>query len=739
MKLARRRAILVALIFVLTVGGWAVDLNTPLGVSDWVGYFIALILSVFVGARVLPFQLAAGFSMMMLVGFFLKPSGINPHLALLSRLTGVGVMWVVAFVIWLRKGADHERLILSRAVEQSPAAVVITNKDGNIEYVNPKFTALTGYSCQEVIGSNPRILKSGETAPAEYKGLWETISAGREWRGEFHNRKKNGELFWEMASITPILNMSGKITHYLAVKEDITDRKRAEQKLNEAFNFEQKIISNASVGIIVYKASGGCLLANEAAARIINATIPQLLKQNFRTIASWHSSGMLAAAEDALAKGESREIEPHFISTFGQEVWLVCHFTPFIQNGEAHLLFIFTDVTEKKKLEAQLLRAQRMESIGTLAGGIAHDLNNVLTPLLLAVQILKEKTQDADSQKILGTLEANVYRGARLVKQVLAFGRGVRGDSITVQPKIICEGIKRIINETFPKSIVFEFQSPDDLWTVTGDPTQIEQVLLNLCVNARDAMPEGGKLSIKMENIVLDEVYAFGHLGAKPGRYVVISVMDTGEGMTKEIQDRIFEPFFTTKPSGKGTGLGLSTTLGIIKSHGGFINCYSELGRGTLFKIYLPATVNAAKIALARETAPLPLGNNELVLIVDDEEPVRILAQKTLEKYGYRVLVAADGTQAINLFNSHRDEIAVVITDMAMPIMDGLATIKALKAINPNVKLVSSSGLDLDSRIAMTKNDDVRHFIPKPYTAEAMLKVLHEVVQGPPKGPSTTN
>jgi nitrogen-specific signal transduction histidine kinase/CheY-like chemotaxis protein len=437
---------------------------------------------------------------------------------------------------------------------------------------------------------------------------------------------------------------------------------------------------------------------------------------------------MLQFAEETLARKEPRHCESNLLSTFGKEVSLVCHFSPFVQNGEPHLLLVFNDVTEKKKLEAQFLRAQRMESIGTLAGGIAHDLNNVLAPLLISVQLLRDKVTDADGRKLITTLEANINRGADLVKQVLTFGRGIKGERVMIQIKHIALEIKGIVRETFPKSVRLQMEIAPDLWKISGDATQIEQVMLNLCVNARDAMPDGGTLSIRLENTMLDETYAGANLEARPGRFVVVSVADTGAGMTREVQDRIFEPFFTTKEHGKGTGLGLSTTLAIVKSHGGFIHCYSEPGKGSTFRVYFPVG-DAPDVEPATAQPPgLLRGRNEMVLVVDDEEPIRNIVKQILERYGYRVLLAANGAEAVKLYTSRRKEIAAVITDMAMPVMDGPATIAALKTINPGIKIIASSGFDPGNEAGSA----TRHFIAKPYTAEAVLNMLHEVLQESP-------
>ena len=735
MSSKRLRVTALLAIPVLAMGIFVADLFTPLGITDWVWYVIPLLLSVYIGTRFLPYLLAAIFSILVLAGFFFPSPGVDPRLALISRCMGIGVIWLMAVLIHQRRQAGEEMRKLSCAVEQSPASIVITDRAGNIEYVNPRFTEVTGYSFREVRGKNPRFLKSGEMPPEDYRQLWETITAGREWRGEFHNRKKGGELFWESVSISPIFDAAGHITHFLATKEDITERKRTANHLTETLDFNQKIISAASVGIVVFKASGRCVLANEAAARIINATVPQMLAQDFRQLESWRVSGLLQIAEETLAGGKPRPCEPHFITTFGKEVWLVCHFTPFVLGNEPHLLLLFIDVTEKKKLEAQFLRSQRMESIGTLAGGIAHDLNNILTPILVSVQMLKEKVTDDDGLKLLETLETNVQRGAGLVKQVLGFGRGVQGERAAIHPGHIAREIRRIIDETFPKSVTSEFRSAADLWTITGDPTQLHQVLLNLCVNARDAMPNGGQLSIQIENTMFDETYAGMNPEAHAGPYVHITVTDTGTGIPKEIQDKIFDPFFTTKEPGKGTGLGLSTTLAIVKNHGGFIHCHSEPGKGSRFEVYFPANISR-KVEGNTTTSEtrLPRGHNELVLVVDDEEPIRNIARKTLERFGYRVLLAADGAEAVSLYAPRQREISVVVTDMLMPIMDGPATIVALKNINPDVKIVSSSGLASQGGVAKAMNAGVLRFIPKPYTAATMLTTLHEVLNGKDKG-----
>ncbi len=387
------------------------------------------------------------------------------------------------------------------------------------------------------------------------------------------------------------------------------------------------------------------------------------------------------------------------------------------------------DITESKQFEAQLLRSQRMESIGTLAGGIAHDLNNVLAPIMMSIELLKLQEKDALRLDILSTIEGSAKRGADMVKQVLSFARGVEGRQVAVQVGHLLKEIEKIANETFLKSIQVRCNIQPGLWVVQGDPTQLHQVLLNLCVNARDAMPTGGILNLAASNVMLDENCSAISTEARPGPHVLIKVEDSGTGMPPEVLERIFEPFFTTKELGKGTGLGLSTTLAIIKGHHGFLHVNSESGNGTQFQLYLPADGSQSAPAVQSPEVVLPRGNGELVLVVDDEITVRQIIKQTLEAFDYRVLLASDGVEASTLFTAHQEEIAVVLTDMMMPVMDGLATIQVLMRMNPQVRIIAASGLGVKDMVAKAMGAGVKHFIPKPYSAETLLQTLAQVLQ----------
>ncbi|QFS48325.1 ATP-binding protein [Nostoc sphaeroides] len=399
------------------------------------------------------------------------------------------------------------------------------------------------------------------------------------------------------------------------------------------------------------------------------------------------------------------------------------------------ILVVDTDITQKKQLEKQLLRAQRMESIGTLASGIAHDLNNVLSPILMSVHLLKSKIGDQQINQMLSIIENNAKRGADLVKQVLSFTRGIEGNvqgqaatrqCTVLQVKHLLLEMQQIISQTFPKSIAVYTEIQEELLPICADSTQLHQVLINLCLNARDAMPTGGNLTISAENIWIDETYASMHIDAKVGAYIVLTVADTGLGINSEILDRIFEPFFTTKELGKGTGLGLSTVIRIIKEHDGFITVSSFVGKGTKFKVYLPA-VNQVPIELLEDTA-IPTGSGECILVVDDETAIQEITKTSLENYNYTAMTAGDGIEALAIYAQHKDKISAAIIDMMMSKMDGATTIRTLQDINPLLPIIVVSGLVTSEQVPIDKTDEHTAFLPKPYTTQELLKTLHAVI-----------
>jgi PAS domain S-box-containing protein len=504
------------------------------------------------------------------------------------------------------------------------------------------------------------------------------------------------------------------------------ERKQNEQKIRE----QAALLDVATDAIFVQDLDKKILFWNKAAELLYKWKKEEAIGKKASEL--WQEKDLLKlqTALSILMRNRAWEGELQQITKTGQEITVESRWTLVKDFDHATQCFLVvnTDITQKKLLESQFLRAQRLESIGTLASGIAHDLNNVLAPILMTAQLLESQLHDERSQRLLPILISNAKRGANLVKQVLSFTRGMEGDRTLLQLKHIVREIQQVIRETFPKSLEVSTCIPSNLWTIYGDATQLHQVLMNLCVNARDAMPNGGTLTICAENFLVDENYARMHLDAQVGSYIAITVSDTGVGIAPEILDRIFEPFYTTKEFGKGTGLGLSTVLGIIKSHGGFINVYSEIGKGSQFKVFLPAQQTPE--TLEEPEKELPSGNGELILVVDDEDSIRDITKTSLEIHNYKAITACDGIEAIALYAEHRDEISVVLTDMLMPSMDGLTTIRTLKKINPNVKIIAVSGLASTEKVNAAADIGVKAFLSKPYTAKQLLQTIGVVKSG---------
>jgi PAS domain S-box-containing protein len=499
---------------------------------------------------------------------------------------------------------------------------------------------------------------------------------------------------------------------------DITDRKHAQQKIQEQAN----LLAIATDAIYVYDRNNQIVFWNQAAEKLYDCPADEIIGEDWRQLLMPDSLAQL----EALPLTDTWQGEIAKRTQMGKEIMVMSRRSVIFDDaGEiVSFLTVDTDITEKKQLESQFLRAQRLESLGMLAGGIAHDLNNVLTPIIGIIQLLPIKINNLDLQtkKLLEILDESAHRGANLVKQILSFTRGVEGKTTNVQVGHLLAETQKIIQETFPKNIDFSLDLPSNLWLTAADATLLHQVFMNLCVNARDAMPKGGSLHIIAENLEIDENYARMNIEAKIGSYIVITIADTGMGIPPEILDRIFDPFFTTKDVGKGTGLGLSTVIGVIKSHQGFINVYSEIGKGTRFKIYLVATEDQTIEPVVK---PQPLfGRDELILIVDDEMAIQSVTKATLETHGYRTLVANDGIEAIALYAERKQEISAVLLDMMMPLLDSVTVIRTLSRLNPHVQIIAMSGLSTNESIAKITKEGVQAFLAKPFTAAELLQPL---------------
>jgi PAS domain S-box-containing protein len=513
---------------------------------------------------------------------------------------------------------EESRQRLSAAIEQAAEAVIITDTDGTILYVNPAFEQVTGYSLAEVVGRNARILKSGEQDDAFYRELWETITAGRVWQGRFVNKKKDGSLYTEDATITPVRNQAGEIVNFVAVKHDVT--------------------------------------------------------------------------------------------------WEIA-------------------------LEEQFRQAQKLEALGRLAGGVAHDFNNLLTVIHLSTRMLERYLRSEDPLwEHVQRIRESGERAANLTKQLLSFSRREM-----IEPRVVnlnelvsrlADMLRRIIGEHIKLLTLLD----DELWPVYVDPAQVDQVIMNLVVNARDAMLQGGTLTIETSNVVLDEAYSARHVDTQPGEYVILIISDTGVGMSEEVKARIFEPFFTTKERGKGTGLGLSTAFGIVKQNDGHIWVYSEEGRGTTFKIYLPRTKETESGSPAR-TRPLtpvrPIETEKVILIVEDNADVRNLAVTALKTHGYQVLAAKNGVEALQISLGHEGPIHLLLTDVVMPDIGGAELVEQIRAQRPETNVLYMSGYANSMMVRRGIVSEDALFLPKPFDVDALIRKVREALsEDAPSDPS---
>jgi PAS domain S-box-containing protein len=627
----------------------------------------------------------------------------------------------------LRKSEEQYRGVFASVTD----GLIIFEQDGTIVEGNPAICRMLGYTRDEFVRLKPGVFIHPDSLPL-FRSFLETVREAQPFHCEGQTIRKDG-------TIMPV-EVRGTLFHYhgrphlLAVVQDTTERRQAEEALRKSEAEFRVTFEHAGIGMALVDPDGRPLKSNRTLQQLLGYSQEELQGMAFREFTHPDDAAAdLALYRETLAgKREHYQIEKRYLRKGGEVVH--ARLTVSVvrdPTGQAqYAIGMVEDITEKKKLETQFLRAQRMESIGTLAGGIAHDLNNVLAPILMSCDLLRPEARDEESRKLLGMIKGSAERGAELVKQVLSFARGVEGRRAAVQPKyLICE-LVNIAREIFPKSIVIRSHVSKDLWMLSGDTTQLHQVLLNLCVNARDAMPAGGELTIAAENVRLETGLGDMDQEAKPGPHIVIKVSDTGTGISPEIRERIFDPFFTTKEAGKGTGLGLSTSLGIVKSHGGFIHVQSVPGKGSTFEVWLPAKTAGEPSSLQVEEAQIVRGRGELVLVVDDEASVRAITRQILEANGYSVLTAVNGTEAAAVYSQRKDEIKVILTDMMMPVMDGYALLSALLKMNPAARVIATSGLSNTEQLTKVASAGAKHFVPKPCSAERLLRSLYEILHG---------
>ena len=632
-----------------------------------------------------------------------------------------------------KKAEQDEALRLSgerfsQAFEYGPIGMALVAPDGHWLTANQSLCDLLGYSADELRHKTFQRLTHPLDIPAELELAQQTLSGEtRFYEMEKRYIHKDGHTVWVRLTTSLIRDANGHPLYFIKQVQNITESKVANEKIAE----QAALLDKTNDAITLCDMEGRLLFWNKGAEAIFGWIAEEAAIRPMKELIFKKNAGQYDEARRVTLQQGRWTSEIPVAHKDGREIVIQSHWSLIKDRADKPKAFlgISYDITDRKQIEAQLMRAQRMESIGTLAGGIAHDLNNILTPIMMSIEMLKSTTTHPRAHKIIETIELTTKRGADIVRQVLSFARGLKGDRVEVQPRHLLKDIQALIKETLPKNIQLKYSFPGECWTILGDPTQLHQILLNLCVNARDAMPDGGRLTISAENTVIDEQYASMHVEAKPGDYVAISVSDTGTGIAPGVLDKIFEPFFTTKEIGKGTGLGLSTVLAIVKSHEGFVNVSSEVGNGTTFKVHLPAIKNSSGAdSGVEERETLPRGNNETILIVDDEASILTMTSQSLEAFGYQTLCANDGVDAVSLYAQHREKIAAVLTDMAMPIMDGPATIRVLLKMNPAIKIIAASGLKSNETIAQEVDGKIKYFLNKPYSAATLLKTLRTVL-----------
>jgi two-component system cell cycle sensor histidine kinase/response regulator CckA len=508
--------------------------------------------------------------------------------------------------------------------------------------------------------------------------------------------------------------------------------RRLQQRADERIREQAALIDQANDAILVCDLQDRLTFWNRGAEVLYGWHAAEVQGQSAADVLFKARPAVLQEANQALSANGKWEGELAQVTKSGREIVVASRWKLLCDPAgqPRSKLIINTDITEKKKTEEKLLRAQRMENIGRLAGGIAHDLNNVLTPLAMGVDLLQMAYPDAPNEPLLTTLRTSVQRGTDLVRQILSFSRGFEGPRRCVQLGCLIRELTELFGRTFPKSITITASLADDLWPITGDATQMYQLLANLCINARDAMPRGGQLRISARNQRLDAQEAQRLQDLTPGLFVRLEVEDTGTGIPADQLDKIFEPFFTTKEVGKGTGLGLSTAQSIVSNHGGRLQVESTVGKGTRFTIYLPAAETPATVPAAPPRRELPGGKGELVLVVDDDPSLMHLARVALTTAGYRVLTAKDGATAVGLYAQLPQEIRLVMTDMMMPVMEGAPTVQALRRLNPDVRIIVCSGLADEGAARQATQAGAKAFLPKPYMVEALLTTVRAVLDG---------
>jgi PAS domain S-box-containing protein len=651
----------------------------------------------------------------------------------LVPVTHGGEPFVIASLVDVTERRRNEEQLrwLSLAVDQSPTSVVMTNLAGDIEYVNRAFTDVTGYTLAEVRGRNPRILGSGTTSPDAYRDLWSSITAGRPWHGELMNRKKDGTAYWDAMWVYPIRDAEGRVTRFLALKEDITERKHTQATLADTASRLQALLEHANDGISVIDVSGIILEANHRLGEIVGRPVSDIVGRHIKEITSAASAtAKVAEFAAVVARGAGTVLGVEIPRPDGKPVTVDFSLSTVTIGQERVVLSIGRDVTEQRSLEAQFRQAQKMEAVGRLAGGVAHDFNNVLTAVFGNVDLLREELADnVSAQEGLAEIRVAAERAADLTRQLLAFSRTQVLEQVVLGPNSLIADLEKMLRRVIGEDVELKLALGDAVGNLRADRGQLQQVIMNLVVNARDAMPTGGTIIIETANADLTSEYVDLHPPVIPGAYVMVAVSDTGAGMTPDVQARIFEPFFTTKERNKGTGLGLSTVYGIVKQSGGYIWVYSEPGRGTTFKIYLPRVDALAEHVTRTQDAHRTTGT-ETILLAEDDVMVRPVVKQMLERVGYTVLDAGSAEEALAVAEGYPGVIHLLVTDVVMPEASGRELARRLAGARPQTKVLFVSGYTNDAIVQHGMLEPGLNYLHKPLTPAALARKVREVLDG---------
>ncbi len=623
--------------------------------------------------------------------------------------------------------ARQSEVLFRDLVENINQGYYIADRRSLFRYCNPALSLVSGVREEELIGSSSfRLVAEPDRA--------RIIASYREWARnpavtsavcEFRHETRSGQMIWVEQHTYFLRSPEGQVVEYRNSVRDITERKAAENALRSSEQRFADLFEFAPDAFVIVDSQGGIALANQKAEELFGWARHELVGQRIEallasdsndTIEEWRQSFM-RAAQSQNTTHEHREFRAR--RRDGSNFPVDMRLSPLTTSGGVVVAASMRDLSTQREMERLLRRTQRLESIGTLAGGIAHDINNVLTPILTGVSVLHESVPPRD-RPILDAMAASARRGADMVRQLLMFARGTEGEKITVHVKPLLRELEEFMRGTLPKNIRIRLELAQDLKPVTGDPTQLHQVLLNLCVNARDAMPDGGDLTISAA-----EAPSILKPGGAEARMIVIRVTDSGSGIAPEIIDHIFDPFFTTKEPGKGTGLGLATALGIIRGHGGHMQVESESNRGTTFSILLPATTGGTAHPLPpATTVSIPRGCREVVMIVDDDALLRQTLREALMRCGYEVVSAAGGAEALVLATRRQHELRAVIADLHMPGMDGVTLARALRTLVPEARLAIVSGRHEESTTRALKALGVAALIDKPYSLDKLVEII---------------